>query len=171
MTLTIRLLLALTILFVLGCSEERKDKGAEDEVARHHELPAVTKSVDGNVIQSVALDPQMQKKLLALAENRSKWFWTTDITKNKEQLYNSWSLVCQKGTTLEYANGAKWFRDRVVEGLDIELEVLQKTKRSYKVASWSSPWAYVAETYEPDPNNPNYQLYIIESGEWRYHDC
>lgn len=169
MTLAIRLLLALTILFVLGCSEERKDAG--EEVARHYELPAVTKSVDGKAIQSIALDPQMEKKLLELAENRSKWFWTTDITTNMEQLYNSWSLVCQKGTKLEYANAAKWFRDQIVEGTDTDLEVFQETKRSYKVASWSSPWAYVAETYETDPKNPNYQLYVIESGEWRYHDC
>ena len=169
MTLTIRLLLALTILFVLGCSEERKDAG--DEVARPYELPAVTKSVDGKAIQSIALDPQLEKNLLKLAENRSKWFWTTDITTNMEQLYNSWSLVCQKGTKLEYAKGVKWFRDEIVKATDTDLEVFQETKRSYKVASWSSPWAYVVETYETDPKNPNYQLYIIESGEWRYHDC
>ena len=170
MTLTIRLLLALTILFVLGCSEERKE--TQGEVREHHELlPAVTRSVDGKAIQSVALDPQMEKNLLELAENRGTWFWTTDITTNMDQLYNSWSLVCQKETKLEYANGVKWFRDEIVKATDTDLEVFQETKRSYKVAGWSSPWAYVVETYETDPKNPNYQLYVIESGEWRYHDC
>jgi len=65
-------------------------------------------------------------------------------------------------------------RPWVLEMLKMELKDAQKANRYYKVASWSSPWVYVEQTWKLDDKivlGPERQLYLIESGVWRYHDC
>ena len=56
----------------------------------------------------------------------------------------------------------------------MELKDAQEAKRYYNVESWSSPWAYVEQTWKLGDKvvlGPELQLYLIESGAWRYHDC
>ena len=65
-------------------------------------------------------------------------------------------------------------RPLVLGMLKMELKDAQKAKRFYKVERWSSPWAYVEQTWKLGDKivlGPEYQLYLIESGAWRYHDC
>tara|TARA_B100000315_G_scaffold208386_1_gene203650 strand:+ start:207 stop:827 length:621 start_codon:yes stop_codon:yes gene_type:complete len=119
-----------------------------------------------------------KEKLLALANNRDAWFLASDITTEAlEGLYGSWSVICQSGTTalsdykrVVYEEVRPWF----LGILDMKLIDAQKADRYYKVESWSSPWAYVTQTWKIGDKiilGPERQLYVLESGAWRYHDC
>ena len=119
----------------------------------------------------------MKEELLALANNRDAWFLASDITTEAlEGLYASWSVVCRNETSLADYKGAVYevARPWVLEMLKMGLKDAQKANRYYKVESWSSPWAYVEQTWKLGDKivlGPERQLYLIESGAWRYHDC
>jgi len=125
----------------------------------------------------VELDSKMHKQLLVLANNRAEWFLINDVTTDAlEGLYDSWSLICRNKTPLAeykeavYEGVRPWF----LETLKIELQDLQEADLHYKLESWNPPWAYVEEIWELDDKliwGPQLQLYLIESGSWRYHDC
>ena len=124
----------------------------------------------------IELDSAMKEELLALANNRDAWFLTSDITTEAlEGLYGSWSVICRNDTSLaEYKWGVYEFvRPLVLESLEMELQDVQKANRYYNVESWSSPWAYVEQTWKLGDKivlGPERQLYVLESDEWRYHD-
>jgi hypothetical protein len=123
------------------------------------------------------LDSAMKEELLALANNRDAWFLASDITtESLEGLYGSWSVICRNETSLAdykravYADIRPW----LLGILEMELKDVQEAKRYYNVDSWSSPWAYVEQTWKLGDEivlGPELQLYLIESGAWRYHDC
>ena len=125
----------------------------------------------------VKLDSEMHEQLLLLANNRAEWFLANDVTTDAlEGLYDSWSLICRNKTPLAeykeavYEGVRPWF----LETLKIELQDLQEADRHYNLESWTSPWAYVEEIWELNGKliwGPQLQLYLIESGSWRYHDC
>tara|TARA_B100000029_G_C16863552_1_gene700298 strand:- start:36 stop:521 length:486 start_codon:yes stop_codon:yes gene_type:complete len=123
------------------------------------------------------LDSTMKEELLALANNRDAWFLVSDITSEAlEGLYGSWSIICRNETSLADYKGTVYevVRPLVLGMLKMELKDAQKAKRYYKVESWSSPWAYVEQTWKLGDKivlGPEHQLYLIESGAWRYHDC
>ena len=125
----------------------------------------------------IALDSAMKEELLALANNRDAWFLASDITTEAlEGLYGSWSVICRNETSLADYKGVVYERVRplVLESLEMELKDAQEANRYYKVESWSSPWAYVEQTWKLGDKivlGPELQLYLIESGAWRYHDC
>ena len=118
-----------------------------------------------------------KEKLLALATNRDAWFLASDITTEAlEGLYDSWSIPCRSETKLSdykrtaYEEIRPWF----LEMLGMELTDVQQVDRYYEVESWSSPWAYVTQTWKIGDKivlGPERQLYLLESGAWRYHDC
>ena len=119
----------------------------------------------------------MKEKLLELADDRDRWFLVSDITSEAlEGLYNTWSVICQNDTSLSDYKKAVYevVRPWVLEETNTDLKGLQKASRYYTVESWSPPWASVKQTWKDDANiilGPQLQLYLIESGEWRYHDC
>ena len=119
----------------------------------------------------------MKEELLALANNRDGWFLTSDITTEAlEGLYGSWSVICRNETSLADYKGAVYERVRpwVLEMLKMELKDAQEANRYYNVESWSPPWAYVQQTWKLGNKivlGPERQLYVLESGAWRYHDC
>jgi hypothetical protein len=123
------------------------------------------------------LDSVRKEELLALADNRDAWFLTSDITiEALEGLYGSWSVICRNETSLaDYKKAVYEFvRPLVLGSLEMKLKEVQKANRYYKVESWSSPWAYVEQTWKIGNKiilGPELQLYVSESGEWRYHDC
>ena len=123
------------------------------------------------------LDSVRKEELLALANNRDAWFLASDITTEAlEGLYGSWSVICRNETSLADYKGAvyEWLRPLVLESLEMKLKDAQKANRYYKVESWSSPWAYVEQTWKLGDKivlGPERQSYLIESGAWRYHDC
>ena len=125
----------------------------------------------------IELDSVMKEELLALANNRDAWFLASDITTEVlAGLYGSWSVICRNETSLaDYKEVVyKEFRPWVLEMLEIELKDAQEANRYYNVESWSSPWAYVEQTWKLGDKivlGPELQLYLIESGAWRYHDC
>ena len=125
----------------------------------------------------IELDSAMKEELLALANNRDGWFLDSDITTEAlEGLYGSWSVICRNETSLSDYKGAVYevVRPLVLEMLKMELKDAQKVKRYYKVENWNSPWAYVEQTWKLGDNiimGPERQLYVLESGAWRYHDC
>ena len=125
----------------------------------------------------IELDSAMKEELLALANNRASWFLTTDITTEAlEVLYGSWSVICRNETSLADYKGVVYevVRPLVLEMLKMELKDAQEANRYYNVESWSSPWAYVEQTWKLGDKivlGPELQLYLIESGAWRYHDC
>jgi hypothetical protein len=119
----------------------------------------------------------MKGELLALANNRDAWFLASDITTEAlEGLYSSWSVICRNETSLaDYKEAVYEFvRPLVLGMLEMELQDAQEANRYYNVESWSSPWAYVEQTWKLGNKivlGPERQLYLIESGAWRYHDC
>ena len=123
------------------------------------------------------LDSEMKEELLALANNRDAWFLASDITTEAlEGLYGSWSVICRNETSLADCKGTVYeiLRPWVLEMLKMELKDAPKANRYYKVESWSSPWAYVEQTWKIGNKiilGPELQLYVSESGEWRYLDC
>ena len=125
----------------------------------------------------IELDSAMKEELLALANNRDAWFLASDITTEAlEGLYGSWSIICRNETSLADYKGAVYevVRPWVLEMLKMELTDAQEANRYYNVQSWSSPWAYVEQTWKLGDKvvlGPELQLYLIESGAWRYHDC
>ena len=147
-------------------------------------------SVDGMVAQERAaeanteapnkgsvLDSAMKEKLLALANERDGWFLASDITAEAlEGLYGSWSVICRNKTSLTYYKVAVYedLRPWLLDLLGMELQDAQRADRYYDVVSWSSPWAYVEQTWKLGDKiilGPERQLYLMESGAWRYHDC
>ena len=125
----------------------------------------------------IELNSTMKEELLALANNRDEWFLANDITTEAlEGLYDSWSVICRNETSLADYKEVVYerFRPWVLEMLKIELRDAQEANRYYNVESWSSPWAYVEQTWKLGDKiilGPELQLYLIESGAWRYHDC
>ena len=123
------------------------------------------------------LDSAMKEELLALANNRDAWFLASDITTEAlEGLYGSWSVICRNETSLADYKGAVYavVRPWVLEMLKMELQDAQEANRYYNVESWSPPWAYVEQTWKLGDKivlGPERQLYVLESGAWRYHDC
>ena len=101
----------------------------------------------------------------------------SDITaESLEGLYDSWSVICRNETSLADYEGLvyEFARPWILGILEMELKDAQKVNRYYKVESWSSPWAYVEQTWKLGDEivlGPERQLYLIESGAWRYHDC
>ena len=132
----------------------------------------------GNIHSTdIQLDSAMKAELLELANDRDSWFLASDITTEAlEGLYDSWSVICQNNTSLSDYKKAVFevVRPWVLEEINTDLKDLQKTDRYYTVKSWSSPWAYVEQTWKLGENivfGPQLQLYLIESGAWHYHDC
>jgi hypothetical protein len=119
----------------------------------------------------------MKEELLALANNRDAWFLASDITTEEvEGLYGTWSVICRNETSLaDYKEAVYEFvRPLVLGMLDMELQDAQEASRYYNVESWGSPWAYVEQTWKLGDKivlGPELNLYLIESGAWRYHDC
>ena len=156
------LLLAAFIFSLAAC-----DKGSDGDAPRRGGLSPT----------DIELDSAMKEELLALANNRDAWFLASDITTEAlEGLYGSWSVICRNETSLADYKGVVYERVRpwVLEMLKMELKDAQEAKRYYKLESWSSPWAYVEQTWKLGDKivlGPELQLYLIESGAWRYHDC
>ena len=154
--------LAAFMLVLVGC-----DEGSKRDEPRRASLPPT----------DIELDSAMKEELLALANNRDAWFLASDITTEAlEGLYGSWSVICRNETSLADYKGVVYERVRpwVLEMLKMELKDAQEANRYYNVDSWSSPWAYVEQTWKLGDKivlGPELQLYLIESGAWRYHDC
>ena len=156
------LLLPALMLLMVAC-----DEGSQRDASRRGGLSPT----------DIELDSAMKGELLALANNRDAWFLASDITTEAlEGLYGSWSVICRNETSLADYKGVVYERVRpwVLEMLKMELKDAQKANRYYNVESWSSPWAYVEQTWKLGDKvvlGPELQLYLIESGAWRYHDC
>ena len=156
------LLLSVLMLVLVGC-----DEGKQRDAPRRASLPPT----------DIELDSAMKEELLALANNRDAWFLASDITTEAlEGLYSSWSVICRNDTSLADYKEAVYEKIRpwVLESLEMELKDAQEAKRYYNVDSWSSPWAYVEQTWKLGDKivlGPERQLYVLESGAWRYHDC
>ena len=134
--------------------------------------------LQGSLVSTdIQLDSAMKEKLLELADDRDRWFLVSDITSEAlEGLYNTWSVICQNDTSLSDYKKAVYevVRPWVLEETNTDLKGLQKAGRYYTVEGWSPPWASVKQTWKDDANiilGPQLQLFLIESGEWRYHDC
>jgi len=159
-SLSALLLLPALMLLLIACSVPR-------DAQRQGDLPPT----------DIDLVSTMKEELLALADNRDAWFLASDITPEAlEGLYGSWSVICRNETSLADYKDVVYERVRpwVLEMLKMELEEIQKADRYYNVESWSSPWAYVEQTWKLGDKvvlGPELQLYLIESGAWRYHDC
>ena len=159
---SILLLLAALMLLLVACDEKSK----RDAPRRGGLSPT-----------DIELDSAMKEKLLALANNRGAWFLASTITTEAlEGLYSSWSIICRNETSLADYKDAVYevVRPWVLEMLKMELKDAQEANRYYNVQSWSSPWAYVEQTWKVGDKvvlGPELQLYLIESGAWRYHDC
>jgi len=119
----------------------------------------------------------MEEELLALANNRDAWFLASDITTEAlEGLYGSWSVICRSEVSLgDYKDAVyEGVRPWVLGMLEMDLAVAQKANRYYKIESWRPPWALVEQIWKLGDKivlGPERQLYLIESGAWRYHDC
>ena len=156
------LLLSVLMLVLVGC-----DEGKQRDAPRRASLPPT----------DIELDSAMKEELLALANNRDAWFLASDITtKALEGLYGSWSVICRNDTSLADYKEAVYehLRPAVLEWWEMELKDAQEVNRYYTVESWSSPWAYVEQTWKLGNKivlGPELQVYLIESGAWRYHDC
>ena len=155
---------------------EDNNVALEAEVA---ELKAASEALAKDTKHTTAseLDSVMKEELLALANNRDAWFLASNITTEAlEGLYDSWSVICRNETSLADYKGAvyEFVRPSVLESLKMELKDAPKANRYYNVESWSPPWAYVQQTWKIGDKivlGPERQLYVLESGEWRYHDC
>ena len=161
-TIPLLLLLPVLMLVLVGC-----DEGNQGDAPRRGDIPPT----------EIELDSAMKEELLTLANNQDAWFLASDITAEAlEGLYDSWSVICRNETSLADYKGTVYevVRPLVLGMLKMELKDAQKAKRYYKVESWSSPWAYVEQTWKLGNKivlGPEHQLYLIESGAWRYHDC
>ena len=144
-------------------------------------VEATNQKLEGNTAgleaKAGGLTATSKEKLLALANNRDAWFLASDITTEAlEGLYGSWSVICQSETALsDYKRGVyAEVRPWLLGILDMQLTDAQKSDRYYEVESWNSPWAYVTQTWKIGDKiilGPERQLYVLESGAWRYHDC
>ena len=147
------------------------------ELAARLEVTKNAMATDVNDTSAIELDSAMKEELLALANNRDAWFLASGITSEAlEGLYGSWSVICRNETSLADYKGAvyEFVRPLVLGMIEMELEDVQKADRYYEVVSWNPPWAYVQQTWKLDDKlifGPESQLYLIESGAWRYHDC
>ena len=156
------LLLPTLILLLVAC-----DKGSQRDAPRRGGLSPT----------DIELDSAMKEELLALANNRDAWFLASDITTEAlEGLYGSWSVICRSETSLADYKGLvyEFVRPLVLASLEMELQDAQEANRYYNVESWSPPWAYVEQTWKLGDKivlGPERQLYVLESGAWRYHDC
>jgi hypothetical protein len=156
------LLLPALMLLLVAC-----DKGSQGDAPRRGGLSPT----------EIELDSAMKEELLALANNRAEWFLASDITTEAlEEFYGSWSVICRNEISLADYKEVVYERVRpwALEMLKMELKDAQEANRYYNVESWSSPWAYVEQTWKLGDKvvlGPELQLYLIESGEWRYHDC
>ena len=125
----------------------------------------------------IELKSEMQEELFALANNRDGWFLASDMTTEAlEGLYDSWSLICRSETSLADYKGLVFevVRPWFLETITMDLKDAQEADRYYKLKSWNSPWAYVEQTWKIGNKivwGPELQLFLIESGAWRYHDC
>ncbi len=156
------LLLPALMLLLVAC-----DKGSQRDAPRRGGLSPT----------DFELDSAMKEELLALANNRDAWFLASDITTEAVAgLYGSWSVICRNEISLADYKGVVYevARHWVVGMLKMELEGDQGASRYYNIDSWSSPWAYVEQTWKLGDKivlGPELQSYIIESGAWRFHDC
>ena len=125
----------------------------------------------------IELKSELQEELFALANNRDGWFLASDMTTEAlEGLYDSWSLICRSETSLADYKGLVFevVRPWFLETIAMDLKDAQEADRYYKLKSWNSPWAYVEQTWKIGNKivwGPELQLFLIESGAWRYHDC
>ena len=185
---SMRLLLLSTAVVLLvacgGSSEPLPDIDATVEArvaleAEIAELKAAGEALakDAKHTTAIELDSVRKEELLALADNRDAWFLASSITTEAlEGLYGSWSVICRNETSLADYKGAvyEFVRPLVLGMIEMELEDVQKADRYYEVVSWNPPWVYVQQTWKLDDKlifGPESQLYLIESGAWRYHDC
>ena len=139
-------------------------------------VPTPTATVTQLPPIDIELNSAMEEEVLALANNRDAWFLASDITTEAlEGLYGSWSVICRHELSLaDYKGVVYGLRPWLLEMLEMDLKGAQEAKRYYKVDSWSSPWAYVEQTWKLGDKivfGPERQLYLIESGAWRFHDC
>ena len=147
--------------------------------AKAGNLKATSKASEKDIKRTPVseLGSAMKEELLALANNRDAWFLVSDITTEAlEGLYDSWSVICRNEMKLTDYNGAVYedVRPWLLGALNMELNDAQKANRYYEVESWSPPWAYVEQTWKLGDKivlGPERQLYVLESGIWRYHDC
>jgi hypothetical protein len=159
------------LILMVGCSV---DWDAESESANPH-IPLPTHERWDINERNVGL-------VLALAEERDKWFLESDITEEVvEGLYDSWSVICRKG--LKFSDYEflvyRIVRPALLGSLEIKLEDVQSADRYYEFDSGWGPWVYVKQTWKVDDKvifGPNYQLYVQEGGKdigsgWRYIDC
>ena len=156
------LLLPVLMVVLVAC-----DEGGQRDAPRRASLPPT----------DIELNSAMKVELLELANNRDAWFLASDITTEAlEGLYGSWSAICRNETSLADYKGAvyEFVRPWVLESLEMKFKDVQKANRYYNVESWSSPWAYVEQTWKVGDKvvlGSELQLYLIESGAWRYPDC
>ena len=158
------LLLPALMLLLVAC-----DEGSQRDAPRRGGLSPT----------DIELDSAMKEELLTLANNRDAcaWFLASSITSESlEGLYGSWSVICRNEISLADYKRVVYERVRpwVLEMLKMELKDAQEANRYYNVESWSSPWAYVEQTWKLGDKivlGPELQLYLIESGAGRYHDC
>ena len=162
------------LILLVGCS-------AEYEASQTH-IPLPTPDhLKGEGLPSPIL-PGNYKSLLALAEDRDKWFLASDITEEVvEGLYDTWSVICRKEVTLSEYEFLVYriVRPLVLGGLEMKLEDVQNADRYYEVDTRWRPWVYVKQTWKVEDKvifGPNYQLYVQEAGKdigsrWRYYDC
>ena len=172
------LLLSAFMLLLVACggtAAPSVDIEATVEARVAEELAAEAKVEATN--KGSELDSAMKEELLALANNRDAWFLANDITTEAlEGLYGSWSVICRSETSLADYKGLvyEFVRPLVLASLEMELQDAQEANRYYNVESWSPPWAYVEQTWKLGDKivlGPERQLYVLESGAWRYHDC
>jgi hypothetical protein len=172
--------IALAVLLLAGCggaSPAPLDIDATVEAMVEQALTAMSTPTAVPTATPIELDAAMEEELLTLANNRDAWFLASYITTEAlEGLYGSWSVICRNEVSLaDYKVGVyEELRPWLLRTLEMDLTVAQKANRYYKVESWSPPWALVEQTWKLGDKivlGPEHQLYLIESGEWRYHDC
>jgi hypothetical protein len=171
------------ILLLAGCGEASPppvDIDATVEARLEQALTAVpTPTATATPVPpiDIELNSAMEEEVLALANSRDAWFLASHITTEAlEGLYGSWSVICRHELSLADYKDAVYgaLRPWLLEMLEMDLKDAQETKRYYKVDSWNSPWAYVEQTWKLGDKivfGPERQLYLIESGAWRFHDC
>ena len=120
------------------------------------------------------VDGVSKEQLLALVSNRDESFlMSKDI--DFGALYDSWSVVCQETLSMgDYKEVVQEIRDSLPDWLGMTLEEAQKAEKDYNVATWNPPWARVETIWRIGDKivwGPERVLYLIEAGEWRYHDC
>ena len=162
------------LILLVGCS-------AESESVKPH-IPLPTHDQSKGEGSPYAITQDTYKSVLALAEDRDKWFLASDITEEVvEGLYDSWSVICRKGMKFSDYEFVVYriVRPALLGSVEIKLEDVQSADRYYEFDSGWGPWVYVKQTWKVDDKvifGPNYQLYVQEGGKdigsgWRYIDC